>query len=397
MSDPDRLDDTALLEMLDTGGMLRAVASAAAQVREAVARTLEAGLPELVADGRPRAVVVCGVGAAAAAGDVLAALCAAGGPAPVFVHRGFGLPGWVGAVDLVVAVSCSGSEPEPLSALEQAVHRGCRLVVVGGAGSPLADLGERGRALFVPIPVGRPARASLWACLVPLVVAADALGLLQAPAQTLEATATVLESVAERCRIDADALVNPAKRLALDLDGPLPLVWGTTPLTGAVAARFASQLGENARQPAVVGVLPEAAYHQAAILQPVGPGYVGGDDRPPRDRYVDGSPSFGDGDDFFRDRALDAEPPARPALVLLRDTEEHPAVTRSAEAATRLAHEGGLSVHELSAESGSALERLALLVGLTDYASVYLALLQGTNPGAVDAVALLRPSVGARR
>ena len=51
------------------------------------------------------------------------------------------------------------------------------------------------------------------------VVAGHALGLLQAPPEVVEATAVRLEEVASRCRPDADVVVNPAKRLALELSG----------------------------------------------------------------------------------------------------------------------------------------------------------------------------------
>src|SRR5688500_9801872 len=210
--------------------MLPAVASAAAQVREAAVLTAEAGVSRLAEDGRPRAVVVCGMGGSGIAGDVLGAVAGPSCPVPVVTHRGYGLPAWVGPVDLVIAVSCSGSTEETLSALEEAVRRGCRLMVVGQSGSPVDDLGQRGRAVHVPVTQGRQPRASMWALSTPLVLAAAELGLLSAPAEVVEETARTLEEVADRCRVDAASLVNPAKRLALDLQDRLPVLWGTSPL-----------------------------------------------------------------------------------------------------------------------------------------------------------------------
>ena len=128
---PEVLDDVAALEAGDPAGMLRAIASSAAQVRESALLAGEAGVARLAEDGRPRAVVVVGMGGSAIAGDVLAAVAGPALPVPVVVHRDFGLPGWVGPMDLVVAVSCSGETAETLSALEEAVRRGCRLLVVG--------------------------------------------------------------------------------------------------------------------------------------------------------------------------------------------------------------------------------------------------------------------------
>ncbi|HEY5335424.1 MAG TPA: tobH protein, partial [Mycobacteriales bacterium] len=114
------LDDVDAVEAVDTGQMLRAVASSAAQVREAVALTADAGLDRLD-HSRPRSLVTVGMGGSGIAGDVLAAAVGPSCPVPVVTYRGFGLPGWVGAADVVLAVSCSGSTAETLSATEEAV------------------------------------------------------------------------------------------------------------------------------------------------------------------------------------------------------------------------------------------------------------------------------------
>ena len=371
---PDALlDDVAALEAGDPAGMLRAIASSAAQVREAAVLAADAGVARLTEDGRPRAVVVCGMGGSGIAGDVLAAVAGAGSPVPILTHRGYGLPAWVGPVDLVIAVSCSGATEETLSALEEAVRRGCRLLVVGRSGSPLEDLGQRGRAVVVPVTQGRQPRASVWALSTPLIVAGHALGLLSAPPESIEATAVVLEQIADRCRVDADHVVNPAKRLALDLDGVLPILWGTSPLAGTAAYRFACQLNENAQLPATWGVLPEANHNQVvAFDRPTGPG----------------APA--DADDLFRDRGEDEDREVDLALVLLRDSEEHPQVALRADVSASLARERGLPVVELRAEGDSSFARLASLVGLTDWASAYLALVQGTDPTPVDTITALK-------
>ncbi|MDT7571484.1 MAG: glucose/mannose-6-phosphate isomerase [Actinomycetota bacterium] len=371
------LDEVPALEAGDPAGMLPAIASGAAQVREAALLAREAGVAALAEDGRPRAVVVCGMGGSGIAGDVLAAVAGAGCPVPVVTHRGYGLPAWVGAADLVVAVSCSGSTEETLAATEEAVRRGCRLLVVGAADSPIEALGARGRAIFVPVTQGRQPRATVWALSTPLVVAADALGLLSTDVEAIEATASQLEQVALSCRPDADHFANPAKRLALELTGTLPVVWGTSPLAGVAAYRFACQLNENAKAPAVWGVLPEANHNQVVAFD--GP-FAGSATRPV--------------EELFRDRVDDELPEmTRMRLVLLRDTDEHPQVTRRTEASQQLADERGIGVSTIRADGGSAFERIASLVALVDWTSAYLALLEGRDPTPVDAITALKSRI----
>ena len=371
-TDPaDLLDDRSALEDRDPGGMLRAVASGAAQVREAVVLSAEAGLGRLSGEDLPRSVVICGMGGSGIAGDVFAAVAGSACPVPVLTWRSHGLPTWVGAADLVLVVTCSGTTEETLSALDEAVRRGCRLVVVAAAGSTAEELASRGRALFVPVPQGRQPRASVWSLSTPLVVAGDALGLLTADHETLELTAVLLEQLAGRCRPDADTVLNPAKSLALSLLGRLPVVWGSSPLSGVAAYRFACQLNENAKIPATYGVLPEAVHNQVVAFD--GP-FAGGE----RDLFAD----------------PDESGATRLHLVLLRDSEEHRQVARRATVARDLARARGVEVSELQAEGGSAYERLASVIAVGDWASTYLALAQDTDPTPVEAITELKAQVG---
>jgi glucose/mannose-6-phosphate isomerase len=141
------------------------------------------------------------------------------------------------------------------------------------------------------------------------------------------------------------------------------------------ASRFACQLNENAHVPAVAGALPEAGHNQVVTLDG------------PLAARVDAA---GDVDDFFRDREDDVEQPGLLALVVLRDTEEHPVTALRADVCLELARERQVPVVELRAEGAGRLARLASLVAVPDFASAYLALLQGTDPTPVAAIDALK-------
>ncbi|MFA1551590.1 SIS domain-containing protein [Actinomadura chokoriensis] len=374
-ADPSRLEDAEAAEAADPGGMLRQVASSAAQVREAQRAAAEAGVAALAGDGRPRAVVVAGMGGSGVAGDVLAAVCGAGCAVPVFTVRGHRLPGWVGAADLVIAVSCSGTTEETLEVAAEAARRGCRLMFVGAAESPLADLAARSRGVFVPVRSAGQPRSTLWGLTIPVLLAARALRLADVPDAVLESTAALLEDVAHRCRPSSEPFVNPAKRIALDLAGDVPLVWGSSAVAGAAAYRLCCQLNENAKYPAVFGEVPEAGHNQLMAFDGV---FARG-----------GSPS--DPDDFFRDRAEDPEHGLH--LVLVRDVEEHPEVRRRCEASAAMARDRGVAVTEVRAEGEHPLERIATLIALADYVTVYLAIALGVDPTPVPAIDELKARI----
>ncbi|SBT52238.1 phospho-glucose isomerase C-terminal SIS domain-containing protein [Micromonospora auratinigra] len=376
-ADESLLDNPALLTERDPGGMLRFTASAGAQVRESAALAAEANLSLLEDDGRPRAVVIAGIGTAGRTGDVLATVAGPRCPVPVIPHRSAGVPGWVGAADVVIAVSASGRSPEALGAAEAAHRRGARLVAVGAPDSQLQSVAERARAPFIPVPRRAPARASLWALTVPVLLAARTLGLVKVNEADLAETAARLDADADRCRPTAESFVNPAKSLALGLSGSVPIVWGSSPLATVAARRFGDTLSANARYPVVTGALGEAGRGRVGLLDGVFGGLAEGE----RDIFADPDDSGPDGTRLrlvlLRDGGLNAED----------DTDEPLAVEeRRADAVQTLAERRGVRCDVVTAEGGSALERLASLMAVPDFASIYLALAHGLDPMAVPAV-----------
>jgi glucose/mannose-6-phosphate isomerase len=374
------LDDPAQIEAADPGGMLRQVASSAAQVRSSLTATQETDLSSVVDADRPRAIVVAGMGGSGIAGDVLAAICGTGSPVQIVSVHGYQLPGWVSAADLVIAVSCSGETEETLAAAEEGVRRGSRLIGVGGAGSTLAALAEQARAPFIPVRSAGMPRSTLWGLSIPLIGVAGRLGLCDASPEVHEAAAAVLEDFSQRCRPDSEAFVNPAKTIALDLAGTLPMIGGTSPLTGVAAYRFACQLNENAKYPAIQGVLPEANHNQVVAFDgPFAPGPA-----------VPWTPGDLADDDLT---ATGGDPAAPLHLVMLTDTQEHPQVTKRREASTALAADRRIGVSELAAVGDHPLARLASLVQLIDYATVYLGIALGLDPSPITAIQELKARI----
>jgi len=151
------------------------------------------------------------------------------------------------------------------------------------------------------------------------------------------------------------------------------MIWGTSPLTGVAAARFACQLHENGKYPAIAGVLPEANHNQVVAFDgpfAAGPLAVGLDPAEPAEA-----------------------PPVPLRLILLRDTQEHPQVARRREESARIAADRGIEVTELPASGDLPLERLASLVTLIDYASVYLAIANGIDPAPIAAIQELKARI----
>jgi glucose/mannose-6-phosphate isomerase len=362
------LDAPAELIAIDAGRMLASTASAGAAIRACLETSSSELLEPLIAQGRPRSLVVVGAGGSSAPGEVLSAVAGRGSPVPVFALGGPTLPGWIGPMDMVVAVSASGRTTETLTFVSEAQRRGSAVLGIGAADSPLHELCSTARGVsywpvsrLSPLRDVQKARSLLWALSAPLILLAGELGLVQAPRQGLAQAADRLDARAVECGVESPTVENPAKELSIHLTGGLPLIWGSGDVGAVAARRLGRQLAENADWPSVVGVLPEAARTHAGLLQ--GPWA-----RPP------------DEQDIFRDRTLDEDTQARIRALLVRDASEHPDTAEIAEAVMQTCERVDVAVMSVTAEGAGPIEALADLVGLLDFASVYAALMQRRDP-----------------
>ncbi|WP_303741046.1 SIS domain-containing protein, partial [Streptomyces niveus] len=199
---------------------------------------------------------------------------------------------------------------------------------------------------------------ALWALFTPLLSLLDRVGLLTAPAETLQLVADRLDSTAERCGPAIATYSNPAKTLAAELADDLPLIWTEGTVAAPAGRRFAAVLAELSGRPALAAELPGALPAHGLLL--------GGD-------FAGGA---ADPDDFFRDRV--EEPQAlRSRVVLLRDRPV--GGLTAAPAARELAISHDTAISELEPQEGSELEALAELVAVTDFTAVYLALASGNR------------------
>jgi glucose/mannose-6-phosphate isomerase len=412
---PALVDDDDALARYDSRGVLRSLATAGAQVREAVRHSADAGVGRVAGGSRPRSVLVAATGGTAVVGDALAWFAGSGSPVPIDTRSHGPLPGWVGSLDLVIAVSQSGRAAGPVGLAAEAARRGAFLLTVGAPDSPLAAVCAQARGVHVDVPTTRTSsRTALWSMLTPVLLAAEALGLARVGPEVLEATADRLDRAAASFRPTSESFVNPAKILAADLAEGVPVVIGDCPLSGVAARRAVSVLARIARVPALAGELPGAASAAVALLD--GPYTQSG----AQAAAAAAGHLPGQGGDLltgiFRDPYLDGPPDASLAVLMLRDASlelppsglgdaqiARPGADQAvgsvgagqsredlADAVVAVARESGIRVSEARADPGHTLERLADLTSLVDFAATYLAIGLGLDPSVSSHLSRLR-------
>ena len=355
------LDDTLLadpraLAALDTGGVLRSAATAGAQVRSAAHGAAEAGVGDLRGH-RPRALVlVRRPGTSGSAAGLLTALRGPSCPVPVVVADA--VPAWAGPLDVVWAHTADGDDAELADGVGRAVRRGTEVVVSAPHDGPVAASGA-GRVRLVEPRIPVPPGLDLPRALAVGVAVCATLGLLPDVADAgLDDLADQLDAEAERNQPGHEPFMNPAKALALRVDGHTPLLWGTDAPAAAVAAHGAAALATHAGVVAHADDVGRAA--QYAGLR----------------RALD---TAARGHDIFHDPFADdlAEPAALPPrLVLLATGDDDP--TQVAMRRTGRGWPSGDVLHPVEeiprGTRRAALLRAAVLASRLDVAAVYLGL-----------------------
>ena len=330
--DETLLDDPVALRAADAA--LRAQAEAGSRVRREAAAS-SAALSGIHRLGRPRALVAAGADA-----RLLRAVLEPWCPVPFVAWPAPGLPGWAGANDLVLVLAPDGADEDAISTVAEALRRGAPLLVAAPADSRVAEgLGGRDTVLL-PAETG-----DVLAAAVVVLQSLCELGL--GPEIDTDTVAAAFDQVAIRCAPSRDLTVNPAKELALVLADSLPLLWGGTVL----AARAARRVVESIRDATGRAGLAADAGHLLPVLEAA----------PPADLFAD---PFADG----------AGPDRRPALVVLDDGSEAPAVRANRARLLATAERHAVRSHVLSCVEGPEMARYAALLAEGTYAATYLAL-----------------------
>src|SRR3989442_590938 len=167
-----------------------------------------------------QSVVLMGMGGSASAADVVLDWLKEALPVPALVHREPGLPAFVNAGTLFIAMSYSGETSETLVAFQAAKNRGSALIGIGHGGS-LASLCNRFKAPFFQVEASLAPRAALGQLVVAAAVALESANLVRSTTRERSIAARELVRIRRRCRVETPRVNNPAKSLAEKLVGLL--------------------------------------------------------------------------------------------------------------------------------------------------------------------------------
>ncbi|MBN1136704.1 MAG: bifunctional phosphoglucose/phosphomannose isomerase [Anaerolineae bacterium] len=344
------LDDLRTLEQVDRDGMLAHVKALPEQCRAAWAGVRELELPAHYLGASK--IVIAGMGGSAIGGDLAAEVAGPESSIPILVLRDYELPAHVDRHTLVIGSSYSGNTEETLAAFEAAHERGCPLVALA-TGGRLANLAQEWGAPLISFHYRSQPRAAMGFMLVSLLGVLRAMGAVGDVTAALDEATALMAGRMRELEPGSPQAYNPAKQLAGDIYGRMPVVVGAGPLA-PVARRWKSEFNENSKGWSYFEVLPEMNHNAVSGIH-FPPGLA-----------------------------------ERICMLFLTGAATHPRNRLRFDLTQQAFESQGVLCRRVEAPGQTALAQILTAIQLGDYVSVYLAALYGADPTAIDDIVELK-------
>ncbi len=275
---------------------------------------------------------------------------------PFEVCKSYILPDFVSEHTLVICASASGNTEETLTALTQAEQKGALIAIISHGGK-LAERAKAAEYTLAQLPDAPQPRYGVlydYRALVEILVAAE----LASPEciGQLEALIEPLDAAARAWVPSVPAEQNEAKQIADKLVGKTLIAYAG-PLMYPAAYKWKIDANENAKNTAWCNFLPEFNHNE----------FIGWSSHPIEKPF---------------------------AVVDLISRFEHPRILKRFELIDRMLSGMRPKAINIQLQGDSALEHMLYAVLLGDFATLYLALLNGVNPTPVDLVEKFKKELG---
>lgn len=341
------------IEAVDRHGYVGDVLAMPQHLEDALWRVESASLERVLgASDDLGPLLVCGMGGSAIGGDLAGAVLGERLLRPLKTVRGYELPLWASPTSVVLCASYSGNTEETLACYEAAGALGALRIVVT-TGGRLAEAARHDGVPVIPLPAGLQPRAAVAYMLVAVLEVA-ALSRIALHVKTeIDAAASSLVDLAAAWGpgADTDSL---AKRIAQRVNKTCVCVYGAGP-TAPIARRWKTQINENAKWPAWVGLFPEVDHNEIVSWT-----------------------------------SLSELSQAHVGIVALRDESEPSALAARFDLTARLTSQDVPWVGEVWSQGVSGLERMMSLCAMGDLVSIEIARAAGVDPVPVETIEKLK-------
>lgn len=292
-------------------------------------------------------IIVFGMGGSCISGDLLKSYLFEKSDIPVIVNRNNIIPGFVNNKSLCIFISYSGNTYETLSCYKQAIDKNAKCIVIASGGE-LKRLAEQNNHKIVDIQgLPKMPRAAVGDLFYSVIGVLSKINKLNIDLNEIKNSFSALKSIRKDQNYNNNSSMLEIAKKAKNKN---IAIFGTSPLTEAIALRWKNQLNENSKTTALYNSFPELTHNEIVNLAQT------------------------DLKNYF--------------IIVLRDKSESNFIKKQISNVLDMFKEA--DIENIEIDSDSFFERQICLVYLGDYFSIYLALLKGINPTPIDAIMTLK-------
>jgi len=350
MSDTPVLDSLPKIKKLDKSNVLGSVQSLADQVSDAWEQVKSLDIS--IDTASVKNIIVAGMGGSQLGPDVIKGVFKNELHVPLEIYNDYHLPAYAGKESLVLLSSYSGTTEEVLSAAEDAKKSGAQIMVICTGGDLQKMAEENNWPVYVMNPQHNPSNQPRMA------IGYSVFGVIAMfiKAGVLKIDEMLVGKVVERIRettlglnVDIPQDKNPAKQMAFNMLGRVPVLVGAEHLQGALHVSN-NQRNENAKTYSEYRILPEINHHLLEGL-----------------RFpVENSKNL-----YF---------------VLFQSSLYHDRTQRRVEVTQDVIEQAAIDNTSMYIDSVTRLEQAFEVITFGAFTNFYLAMLEGIDPAPIDTV-----------
>jgi len=346
------LDDLEKIKKLDKQGMLEVEENFYQQLvsSKKIAESVELSQIKLK---RFSGIAILGMGGSGFVGDIIKSLVKDEIDIPVEIVKSYDLPGFVKSGWLVIPVSYSGNTEETIIAARQALKRGCILLCVT-AGGEMEKIAMENNQAVIKVPPGFQPRGASGYLFFSTYLVLGRMGIISINAGDIKEALDLIKKKVSSYSREVRSGENYAKQIALEIGNKLPVIYGTSGILSAVAYRWKCELNENSKFPSFWSEFPELNHNETVGWENL------------------------------------KELTSNFIIVVFKDGTANARIKVRIDTTVKLIKDNLNKIIEIPVEGKSKLARAMSLMYLGDIASVYLALLNGTDPTPVDKILVLK-------
>ncbi len=333
------LEDFKSVQEIDKRNMLRLINELPEQCETALGIGRSLALTPL--ESTPNLVYATGVGDSGLAAQMASASADFSAKVPIIAGRSSRIPAFIGEEALIFIIDYSGQSEFALRSYQDILSRGCNVIVLSSGGR-LLEAAIADNVKTIRIPPGQSSRTAIGYLFIPLISAIEGYGLISGAIKQISDAIKLMKNVREIFRFDNSVKINPAKKMAMDLAGKVPVIYGSTGYQMLVSERMKKQINTNAKWPAISGCFCNLLEDEISAWE------------------------------FAGREPMDVK------FVFLRDEEDKGFLSNLIEAATDVI--GNSRILDIEIQGANIIEKLMYGIFFADYTSYYLSLVNGVDP-----------------